>query len=84
VVQGKARSATPGTTSPKEICAQPFGGRAHDVIIDSLTKLVVDRKGQFMSTPMLGRLEKVDDLRTAWIDEPSDFTPWLALLGKTE
>src|SRR5882724_6651812 len=32
-----------------------------------------------MSTPILGRLEKVDDLRTAWMDEPSDFTPWLAL-----
>jgi hypothetical protein len=32
-----------------------------------------------MSTPILGRLEKVHDLRTAWIVESSDFTPWLAL-----
>src|SRR5215831_538726 len=31
-----------------------------------------------MSTPTLGRLEKVD-LRTAWTSESSDFTPWLAL-----
>lgn len=31
-----------------------------------------------MSTPALGRLERVD-LRTAWTSESSDFTPWLAL-----
>jgi hypothetical protein len=31
-----------------------------------------------MSTPTLGRLEKID-LRTAWTSESSDFTPWLAL-----
>jgi hypothetical protein len=41
-----------------------------------------------MSTPALGRLEKVD-LRTAWTSESGDFTPWLAkaenlkLLGET-
>jgi hypothetical protein len=41
-----------------------------------------------MSTPALGRLEKVD-LRTAWPSESGDFTPWLAqpenlkLLGET-
>jgi hypothetical protein len=41
-----------------------------------------------MSTPTLGRLEKVD-LRTAWIVESTHFTPWLAqpenlrLLGDT-
>lgn len=41
-----------------------------------------------MSTPALGRLEKVD-LRAAWVSESSDFTPWLAqaenlkLLGET-
>ncbi len=41
-----------------------------------------------MSTPALGRLEKVD-LRTAWMSESGDFTPWLAqaenlkLLGET-
>lgn len=41
-----------------------------------------------MSTPTLGRLEKVD-LRTAWIGESTHFTPWLAqpenlkLLGDT-
>src|SRR6266567_3924265 len=31
-----------------------------------------------MSTPILGRLEKIDDLRTAWISESGGFTPWLA------
>src|SRR6266851_7290979 len=31
-----------------------------------------------MSTPILGRLEQVEDLRTTWISESSDFTPWLA------
>ena len=41
-----------------------------------------------MSTPILGRLEKVD-LRTAWLGESTHFTPWLAqpenlkLLGDT-
>ncbi len=41
-----------------------------------------------MNTPILGRLEKVD-LRTAWLREDFDFTPWLAqeenisLLGET-
>ncbi|MCI0377721.1 MAG: DUF4268 domain-containing protein [Gemmataceae bacterium] len=30
-----------------------------------------------MSTPNLGRLQKVD-LRLAWMSESSDFTPWLA------
>ncbi len=41
-----------------------------------------------MKTPKLGRLEKLD-LRTAWNNEASDFTPWLAadenvrLLGDT-
>lgn len=41
-----------------------------------------------MSQPSLGRLERVD-LRTAWLSESGDFTPWLAseenisLLGDT-
>jgi hypothetical protein len=41
-----------------------------------------------MSTPTLGRLEKVE-LRNAWIGESTHFTPWLAqpenlrLLGDT-
>ncbi len=41
-----------------------------------------------MNKPELGRLKKVD-LRTAWLSEPGDFTPWLAeetnlrLLGET-
>src|SRR5207253_4282005 len=35
-------------------------------------------KGQVMSTPTLGRLERIDDLRTTWISESDDFTPWLA------
>jgi uncharacterized protein DUF4268 len=42
-----------------------------------------------MSTPALGRLERIDDLRTIWITESTGFTPWLArpdnlkLLGDT-
>lgn len=32
-----------------------------------------------MSTRALGKLEKIEDLRAAWLDEPHDFTPWLAL-----
>jgi hypothetical protein len=42
-----------------------------------------------MSTPALGRLEKIDDLRAIWISEATGFTPWLArpdnlqLLGDT-
>jgi hypothetical protein len=41
-----------------------------------------------MSQPQLGRLERVE-LRTAWLSESGDFTPWLAneenisLLGDT-
>ena len=31
-----------------------------------------------MSTRVLGRLQKVDDLRAAWISESAGFTPWLA------
>lgn len=39
--------------------------------------------------PELGRLERIDDLRTAWESEAQDFTPWLAedenisILGET-
>ena len=31
-----------------------------------------------MTEALIGRLERVD-LRTVWVSESSDFTPWLAL-----
>jgi hypothetical protein len=53
---------------------------------NGLAKLVVEQKQESSVSIMLGKMGRID-LRHAWKNEASDFTPWLAenlsLIGET-